>query len=138
MAVSPLVWSDWFETQVYQSHNSLLRMAEATTPIGTYMLGRRYAWGGSRIVHGDKWFVECPSARTLGPFDDDVTAKREAQEFHRRRVEASLEGSDMNEWFIKEGWVLVKQENQPRLSDGYISAVKVGKVPGEWYVKYAY
>lgn len=93
--MTTLRWKDWNEVICYRSwdRNQDMRSSEPT-PFGEYKLLRRYAWGPrSRTVNVGKWYVERPGARQLGPFDDDVQAKRSAEADWRERVLAAFYGS---------------------------------------------
>lgn len=90
-----LAWGPWNDTPPYRSWDGTLEMRRAPTSFGDYLLLRRHGFGaGCRHIHVGKWFVGRPGAGLLGPFGDDVTAARAAQQDVERRTQSLLKKRD--------------------------------------------
>lgn len=97
--VPDLVWSDWYNGYSIHAWNRLAPLSHAKSTYGAYSIGRMHNYTKSTdkyarafdSEYSDEWFVECPRQNDLlGPFGNDVSAKKAAQAHHVATILAAF------------------------------------------------
>lgn len=86
--IRELEWQDWITYPVFLSWNKCHEMRVAKTPFGFCKLLRHA--DESKEGYG-KWFYSAPGIGDVGPFDDDVQAKKAVEKYWHNAVSNCLD-----------------------------------------------